>query len=395
MRAGMVLRLLARQYRVSLLVVRLYAPLHGPIPAAVAEVCAEAVALPVQLADPGRSSPSRSGLDRLRGLIGRGSLGRAGQGVDRIAAAARAFRGREFDVLHVFRLAMMPFARPYVARARSSTRRHVDLDDVESITRRRLAELYRAGGRATLADFEEEAAGRAAILEAEVLRDFDRVYVCSEQDQAVLARPARAQVCVLPNALPVPDPLPPPPSGQPFTFLFVGTLGYYPNEEGIVYFCTQVLPLIRQASQRDVRVLVVGPGASPAIQGVARARDVTLIGPVPEVRTLYREADAVVVPIRAGGGTRIKVLEAFSYRRPVVATTLGVEGIAAQPGEHFLRGDTPTELADACLCLLTSPPLAERLADNAYALFCHAYTIEAASDCLAVCAGNAETSRRR
>jgi glycosyltransferase involved in cell wall biosynthesis len=172
--------------------------------------------------------------------------------------------------------------------------------------------------------------------------------------------------------------------------LFVGTLGYYPNEEGIVYFCTRVLPLIRQASPRDVRVLVVGPGASPAIQDVAHARDVSLIGPVPDVRTVYRDADAVIVPIRAGGGTRIKVLEAFSYRRPVVATTLGVEGIAAQSGEHFLRGDTPAELADACLRLLVSPPLAERLADNAYVLFRHAYTIEAASNCLAVCAGNAD-----
>jgi len=195
--------------------------------------------------------------------------------------------------------------------------------------------------------------------------------------------------------LPLPDPVPPPPPGRPYTFLFIGTLGYYPNEEGIIYFCTQVLPLIRQAaSPRDVRVLIVGPGASPAIQDLARARDVSLIGAVPDVRAVYGESNAVIVPIRAGGGTRVKVLEAFSYRRPVAATTVGVEGIAARPGEHFLQGDTSTELADQCLRLIYSPPLAERLADNAYDLFRDAYTIEAASDCLAACAGSATNSGR-
>jgi glycosyltransferase involved in cell wall biosynthesis len=174
--------------------------------------------------------------------------------------------------------------------------------------------------------------------------------------------------------------------------LFIGTLGYYPNEDGIVYFCTEVLPLIREGSPRGVRVLIVGPGASLAIQDLARAPDVRLIGPLPDVSTAYRETDAVIVPIRAGGGTRIKVLEAFSCRRPVVATTLGLEGIAAQPGKHFLSGDTPTELADQCLRLVGNPRLAERLAANAYQLFRDAYTIEAASNCLSACAGNNENS---
>jgi glycosyltransferase involved in cell wall biosynthesis len=310
-----------------------------------------------------------------------------------IVATPGAFRGHRFDVVHVFRLAMLPFARPYVDRAGSATERHLDLDDVESITRRRLAELYRAHGRGTLAEVEEEAARRAAVLEEGVLRDFDRLYVCSEQDRVSLARSGGARVCVLPNALPVPDPLPPPPPGRPFTFLFIGTLGYYPNEDGILYFCTQVLPLIRRARPRDVRVLIVGPGASPAVGQLARAPDVSVVGPVPDVTAAYREADAAIVPIRAGGGTRIKVLEAFAYRRPVVATSIGVEGIAAQPDRHFLRGDTPSELAEECLRILASQPLAERLADDAYALFRRAYTIEAAARGLASCIGTAGPPR--
>jgi len=233
-------------------------------------------------------------------LIRRGGFGGADRGDDAITAASNAFGGRHFELLHVFRLAMLPFARTYMARVAPSTKRHLDLDDIESVTRRRLAELYRAHGRATLANFEAEAARRAASLEDEVSRDFDRLYVCSDRDQAALLRAARAQVCVLPNALPMPDPVPPPPPGRPFTLLFIGTLGYYPNEEGIIYFCTPVFPLIRQAARpRDIRVLVVGPGASRAIQEVARAPDVTLMGAVPDVRAPYRESNAVMVPIRA------------------------------------------------------------------------------------------------
>jgi glycosyltransferase involved in cell wall biosynthesis len=189
----------------------------------------------------------------------------------------------------------------------------------------------------------------------------------------------------LPNALPLPDPLPAPERGGPFTFLFIGTLGYYPNEDAIVYFCTQVLPLIRERAPREVRVIIAGSGATPALQQLVGTPGVELIGPVPDVATAYREAHAVVVPIRAGGGTRIKVLEAFSYRRPVIATSVGIEGIAAEPDQHYLRGDTPRELADQCLRLLDDPGLAERLADAAHALFTREYTIQAAADRLTGC----------
>ncbi|HEX3245839.1 MAG TPA: glycosyltransferase [Chloroflexota bacterium] len=388
MRAGMTVRLLASHYRVSLLVVRLYPPFQEPIPPAIADVCDEAV---TSLADHGTSRPAPLSFDGLRRWVRHVTLGRSNESDDRTLSAARVFHGRHFDVIHVFRLAMLPYARPYVDRAGPSTGRHLDLDDVESVTRRRVAELYRANGYATLADSEEAAALRAETLECEVLRDFDRLYVCSQGDRARLERSGGARVCVLPNTLPLPAPLPPPLEAEPFTFLFIGTLGYYPNEDGIIQFCTNVLPLIRQRASRDVRVIVAGAGATRALQQLIGLPGVQLIGPVPDVATTYREAHAVVVPIRAGGGTRIKVLEAFSYRRPVVATSIGIEGIAAQPDRHFLRGDTPAELADQCVRLLLDSSLREQLADAAYELFRRAYTVEAAARSLIAC--DADTPR--
>jgi len=380
MRAGMVLQLLAQRYSVSLVVVQLYAPYGVPIPAEIAGLCRDTVVLPTSTTttwpapSASRSLPKRLG-DALRT---RRSL--AGHGDEE---AIRAFPGVPFDVVHVFRLAMAPFARPYFDRFAPPPERHLDLDDVESSTRRRLAALYRLNGNAAMARLEELEAQRSELLETEALRDFDRVYVCSPGDQKGLARLAPARVCVLPNALPLAEPLPPKRRDGLFTLLFVGTLGYYPNEDAIRHLCVQVLPLLRATAQQAFRVAIVGTGATAAIRQLAELPEVQLIGAVADVAPWYREADAVVVPIRAGGGTRIKVLEAFRYGRPVVSTSMGIEGIEARGDEHVLLGDTPLAFAEQCRRLMGDQSFAESLTQNAYALFKRAYTTEVVARSLA------------
>ena len=88
---------------------------------------------------------------------------------------------------------------------------------------------------------------------------------------------------------------------------------------------------------------------------------------MPSVAPYYHDTDIVVVPVRAGGGTRIKLLEAFSYRRPVVATTMGAEGIEIRHGVELLLADTPADLAARCAELMKRPALCRRLVDNAAA----------------------------
>jgi glycosyltransferase involved in cell wall biosynthesis len=89
------------------------------------------------------------------------------------------------------------------------------------------------------------------------------------------------------------------------------------------------------------------------------------------------DSDAVVVPVRAGGGTRIKILEAFSFQRPVVSTSTGTEGIAARDGEHLLIGDSPEKFAEQCLRLMGDPALGACLAANARRLDEEEYSMEA------------------
>lgn len=365
MRAGMVLQALAAQYRVFLLVVPLYPSPAGPLPPELAALC-QATAI---VRRPSPRPPVLQTRD-----------GQARERQEWIEAAGKALRGVRFDIVHVFRLATVPFASPYLKRrGLKRPKRHLDLDDIESVTRRRIAALYRLNGNAAAARFEDNEARRGEALEHAVLRDFDRVYICSHADRAILQPHARAELCVLPNAVRLPESLPVELGRREFTMLFVGTLGYYPNEDAVMYFCREVLPLIRQQATRAFRFRIVGPNAPQSVTELSQLPEVEVIGGVPDMAPWYREADAVVVPIRAGGGTRIKVLEAFSYGRPVVSTSIGIEGIDAQDGEHMLIGDMPVTFAERCLQLMAEPQLADQLATNALSLVKGAYTIEAAT----------------
>src|SRR5947207_8162164 len=162
MRAGTVLQALAPHYRVSLLVVSLYYSPGALPPSALGELCRRVIVVP-----PGPSVPRPAP--------------RGPNGPD-----WEVFPDEPFDVVHVLRLATLPFARPWLEATGPRPARHLDLDDVESSTRRRLAALYRFNGNLRMAQAEEAEAERSATLEAEILRDFDRVYVCSQADRAAL-----------------------------------------------------------------------------------------------------------------------------------------------------------------------------------------------------------------
>ncbi len=383
MRAGMVLQLLARRYRVYLLVRPLYPSPEDTLTSALYEVCEEVAILP-----PAHSAPP----SRLRGALAR-LAGRSPQ---------PAFGDIRFAVVHVFRLAMLPDARPYT-EGRHPPRRQLDLDDVESRTQRRIAALHRGNGDEAGAVITEALAKRTEAMEKLVLQSWDRVFVCSDLDrQALLERDGR-QVCVLPNAVRLPPSLHPRRGRRPFTFLFIGTLGYYPNEDGVRFFCDAVLPTIRRRAGEPFRVVIAGFGTNPSLAALAGIPEVELVGAVPDVAPWYRDADAVVVPLRAGGGTRIKVLEAFAYERPVVSTVQGCEGIAVRDGEHLLVADTAGGMAEKCLQLMGDAGMRQRLVLCAAAFVRDRYTLDAlsasdAADTLwgeALCANEPLTTRVR
>lgn len=272
-----------------------------------------------------------------------------------------------FDIVHVFRLAALPLARPFLNAA---VRRRLDLDDIESRTHRRIEALARANGQPEIASWAMSESRRYEMLEIAAFRKFHTVFVCSETDRATLSVRCPADVRVLPNIAPAVDALPAPPS-EPFRFLFIGTMDYYPNFDAYEWFCKDVLPILQSQAPRPFEVVVAGTASDSLPK---RHKSVLLTGEAPDVRPLYQRAHAAIVPIRAGGGTRIKILEAFSFNRPVISTSIGAEGIEAMPDRDILLADSPFEFAQRCLELMARPELRDRLASNGLRLVQEKYS---------------------
>lgn len=203
----------------------------------------------------------------------------------------------------------------------------------------------------------------------------DGVCVCSTADQKRLAADApSATTVVIPNAADIeylqPRQSDPAPDGR--TVLFFGLLATVPNVDGVVYFLREIWPLIA-AARPDARFVVIGADPAPAIRALA-GPGVTIVGPVDDLRPHLASADAVVVPLRLGSGTRLKILEAWAMARPVVSTTLGAEGLDAVAGRHLLIADDPPDFASSVLRVLGEPGLAHGLGRAGRALVSERYS---------------------
>jgi len=137
--------------------------------------------------------------------------------------------------------------------------------------------------------------------------------------------------------------------------LFVGSLDWFPNQDGLNWFVKQVLPIIRRLDS-GASVRVVGRNASPQFRRLLQdTPGVNFVGGVDDVRDELRRASIVVVPLRIGGGTRIKILEAMASGRAVISTSIGAEGLNVQNGVHLRTADEPARFAETAVALLHSP----------------------------------------
>jgi glycosyltransferase involved in cell wall biosynthesis len=205
-------------------------------------------------------------------------------------------------------------------------------------------------------------------------RDADGVYLCSVADQRrLLEEIPGARTLVIPNAADVEyyqrcstDPLP-----DTRTVVFFGHLSYFPNIDGVLYFVQEIWPRIANAHP-EARLKIIGGQAPRSLLELARP-GIELTGFVQDLRPHLASAAAVVVPLRLGGGTRLKIVEAMAMGKAIVSTTLGVEGIEAVPGRDLLVEDEPAAFADAVNRLLAGPSFAARLGQSARQLAVQRY----------------------
>lgn len=297
------------------------------------------------------------------------------------ARAALAFTlqlvsDHSFQAIHIFRLYMLPFVREIFNLPQTQWPKIIlDMDDYESKTHVRLAEHSRLIHQPDPSLLQK--AKQLAKMEDKYAGFCQRVYVCTNADRDELnQRFPGNRFQAIPNAVYLPQPFSAEKYSPVFTFLFVGTLGYAPNEDAALFFCREVLPQIRKAYTEPLQVAIAGINPGPRIRALSQDPEISVTGFVPDLGPYYQQAHVALVPIRVGGGMRIKVLEAFSYRCPVVSTSIGAEGIDAIPEKHILIADTAAGFAGQCLRLIQEPGLGSSLARNAFELVATRYRME-------------------
>ncbi len=176
-------------------------------------------------------------------------------------------------------------------------------------------------------------------------------------------------------------------SGPPHRILFVGSMDYHPNIDAACHFAREIWPQIH-AARPDWRFTIVGRDPASAVCDLAETPGIEVTGTVPDVRPFYREALASVVPLRVGGGSRLKILEAMAARVPVVSSTLGAEGLAVADGQTILIRDDAEATARALLDLAADTPRRVALVEAAHELVMQRYDWSAIGTQLrAICAG--------
>jgi glycosyltransferase involved in cell wall biosynthesis len=128
-------------------------------------------------------------------------------------------------------------------------------------------------------------------------------------------------------------------------------MDWFPNEDAVMYFTDAILPRIRQEIP-NVSLTVVGRNPSARLRAMAAKAGIQVTGTVDDVRPYVAEAAVYVVPLRVGGGTRLKIFEALAMEKAVVSTTVGAEGLPLIPGQHFLQADDPANFSHAVVSLL-------------------------------------------
>ncbi len=155
--------------------------------------------------------------------------------------------------------------------------------------------------------------------------------------------------------------------------VFTGSMDWLPNEDAVIYFCKDILPLILKENP-EVKFYVVGKSPSAAILHLAQNDPrIVVTGRVDDVRPLMDQAQVFVVPLRIGGGTRLKILEAMAMQKPVVSTTIGAEGIAHTPNKNILLADTPENFALHVLKLFKDSKQRQQIAQEGRELVCSSY----------------------
>lgn len=296
-----------------------------------------------------------------------------------VATVARELDRGGYDVVHAITARMAP----YLPAASRGVHRHFDLIDALSVNMATRAAAERGPKRALFR------------VESALLRRYEAAMVAAADSSSLVAGADRQAAAGLDRAVVIPMGVDlerfrfAAPVDRPATLLFFGNLGYFHNVEPARFLAHEVIPLVRRELP-DARLRIAGARPAKVVLALADLPGVEVAGPVNDMAAELHQAAAAVLPIFTGSGIKMKVLESFAAGTPVVTNALGVDGVAgADPGTHYLAGESAAALAAACVALLRDQARALALAAAGRALIEAQYTWAAQVDRLLVLYGTA------
>lgn len=272
-----------------------------------------------------------------------------------------------FDLLWFEHSLTYPFAQRWLNEMAARQQRPFvvcNAHNVESKLQGRYADLAKSRAEA---DYWRLQGRLLKRLEAEAFGACDLVITCSQEDNDLAkALSPETDIRVIGNGVDTGYFRPSAgATSSSATLVFTGGFGYGPNVDALKFFVREIFPLIK-AKRPDCRFLFAGANAQAAMDSLGKMdASVSCVSSPPDIRPCFEQAAVFVVPLRAGGGTRLKILEAMAMQRAIVSTRIGAEGIPCEEGEHLLLADSPSEFAEAVLRLLEDTSLRQRLGQQA------------------------------
>lgn len=296
----------------------------------------------------------------IRGLIGPTPLNVLNYTSDKVIAALDPILNEQsFDVIQIESMHLIAYAQ-HIRKVAPATRLILDWHNIESEILARYAENDSNPLRAFYA---RRTSMLSRGVEDQLLDLCDAHTVCSEREREVLLkRVPGTRIEVVGNGVDCEFFADNSAQGERRDVLFMGKMDYHANIDAAVYFVKTTWPLIH-ARRPDLRLVIVGAQPPESVRALA-SDSVVVTGTVEDVRPYYHSALTSVVPLRVGGGTRLKVLEAMAAGTPVASTSLGAEGLTVTHGKDILIADTPDAMSDAVAGLQAGSPQWKELATN-------------------------------
>lgn len=359
MRAASLIRALHPEFDVSLLVLSPISWEDGVLEDQLKNICSDYRRVPI----PNQKTEKRPLIQRIiRRMQPRLPRTTESMSTSFKQALKSQYANQSYDYLLVFRASICSCVEPLAVYASKIV---LDLDELDSNALKRISKLHLKNNQTNKSEWFAREAKANQVLEHKYLPRFSHISVSSEKERLVVSQLVKqSTLSVVPNSSVEREFLTPEKPVGTFRFLFVGAFAYYPNTEAMLYFCQTLLPAIRKRVDLEVVIDIVGNKSETLKDHFTPPEGVFIHGRVDDLMPYYQACHGVVVPIRAGGGTRIKILEALQYGRPIVSTELGAEGIEIENGSELLLADNDESFITACINLITDESLRNRLRKN-------------------------------